>query len=294
MSVMPLMMNGPERSVMDIAPLFHDFSLEMTTKDEAEVAALGRYVPPGTPVSVTFLPNEDFPARLKAAASVKAAGLTAVPHISARRLTSEAELEGFLSQLAAQGTSEHLFIVAGDPPSPQGPYADALAVIRDGGLLRHGVRHVGIAGYPEGHPDIAEDKLWQALKDKAAALESMGLSYSIMTQFGFDADPVVVWLARLRDMGITVPVRIGVAGPANVKTLLRFAARCGVEASTKVLAKYGISITRLFHTAGPDPIIRALAAKLDPAVHGDVRLHFYPFGGLEKTAKWVHDFKKTL
>jgi methylenetetrahydrofolate reductase (NADPH) len=152
------------------------------------------------------------------------------------------------------------------------------------------VRNVGIAGYPEGHPDFSAEKLWQALRDKHMALTDLGHSYDILTQFGFDAKPVLEWLARLRDTGITAPVRVGVPGPATVKTLLRFAARCGVGASASVMAKYGVSITRLLNTAGPDALITELAGSIDPARHGEVALHLYPFGGLARTARWARDF----
>jgi methylenetetrahydrofolate reductase (NADPH) len=105
---------------------------------------------------------------------------------------------------------------------------------------------------------------------------------------------VLDWLAKLRDGGIAAPVRIGVPGPASVKTLLRFAARCGVGASASVMAKYGVSITKLLNTAGPDALIAELAASIDPARHGEVVLHFYPFGGLAKTAQWVRDFSTSV
>jgi methylenetetrahydrofolate reductase (NADPH) len=127
------------------------------------------------------------------------------------------------------------------------------------------------------------------LRDKHRALTDLGHSYDIVTQFGFDAKPVLAWLEKLRASGIVAPVCVGVPGPATVKTLLRFAARCGVGASASVMAKYGVSITQLVTTAGPDTLVTELAGSIDPGKHGDVRLHFYPFGGLAKTARWVHD-----
>jgi len=271
--------------------LLDQFSLEMTARDIDALEQAAPLIPAGTRISVTFLPNEDFPARVAAAATVRRLGFVPVPHISARRLRSAAELEGFLESLAAATGMRDVFVVAGDPPQPEGPYEDALAVVRTGLLGRYGVRHVGISGYPEGHPDIDGGKLWRALLDKHEALTGQGLDYSIMTQFGFDADPILAWLEQVRGHDVSAPVRLGVAGPASVKTLLRFAARCGVGASAKVMAKYGLSLTRLLGSAGPDPIIRDLVEGLDPAVHGDVRLHFYPFGGFTKTAQWVRDFQ---
>lgn len=286
MATMPHPVDGSERG-----GLLTDYSLEMTARDIDGLDAAARALPAGAEVSVTFLPNEDFPARVAAAAALRRLGLTPVPHISARRLKSEEELDSFLGQLRQAAAIDHVFVVAGDPPAPEGPYADALAVISSGVLQRHDIRHVGISGYPEGHPAISRETLWKALDDKYAALEAAGLDVSIMTQFGFDAQPILAWLKAARERGIDAPVRVGVAGPAGVKTLLRFAARCGVGASTKVLSKYGISLTRLLGTAGPDPIIAELAEGLDPAVHGDVKLHFYPFGGLARTAEWARDYR---
>lgn len=273
-----------------MASLFDDFSLEMTAKDIQQLDDMAPLVPAGSVVSVTFLPGESFASRVDAAARVHALGLRPVPHISARRLTSAGELEGFLDALAGRIDLSHVFVVAGDLDTPVGPYPDALSVIRSELFAKYGIRHVGVAGYPEGHPQITSAKLGQALRDKAAVFADQGLDWSIMTQFGFDADPVLAWLATIRREGIMAPVRIGVSGPASVKTLMRFALRCGVGTSARVMKKYGLSATKLLGTAGPEPILNALTDGLDHDVHGTTKLHFYPFGGLVKTADWIRKF----
>jgi methylenetetrahydrofolate reductase (NADPH) len=153
------------------------------------------------------------------------------------------------------------------------------------------VRHVSIAGYPEGHPDIADDVLWSALRRKAGALREHGLDGSIITQFGFDEGPILDWVARVRAEGITLPIRIGVPGPAGVRRLIAFATRFGVGANAMVVKKYGFSLANLMGSAGPDKLIRALDAASDPAVHGELHLHFYTFGGLAKTSEWLRDFR---
>jgi len=269
--------------------LLRGHSIEITAKDVNSLSEAAQLVPAGTSISVTFLPGEDVDARVAAAGAAKRLGFSPVSHVSARRLKSTAELETFLSRLAQHGV-ESAFVVAGDPAQPEGPFEDALAVIQSGLLAKHGIGRVGISGYPEGHPQISEEKLWRALKDKHAALKVLGHECEITTQFGFDAGPVLTWLERVREEGIEAKVRVGVAGPASVKTLLRFAARCGVGASAKVMAKYGVSITKLLTTAGPDRIIEEFASGLNPRIHGDVALHFYPFGGVKNTAEWVAHF----
>lgn len=275
---------------IDPRTLLDHWSIEITAKDADELVRAAPLIPPGTKIPVTFLPGETFEARVSAAATIRRLRFIPIPHLSARRIQSREELEGFLAALQREAAIDHAFVVAGDPPEPMGPFPDALSLIQSDLLAAHGVTRVGISGYPEGHPEIGSDKLWDAGRDKRLALTERGHDFAIVTQFAFDAEPVLAWIARQRAEGIQALIRVGVPGPASVKTLLRFAARCGVGASAKVMSRYGLSMTRLLGNAGPDRLIEDLAAGLDPAIHGDVRLHFYPFGGIESSAKWIHDY----
>lgn len=274
-----------------VQTLLENFSLEMTGKDVPALEEAAPFIPAGTRISVTFLGNEDLQMRVKAAAAVKRLGFVPVPHISARRLASQTELEEFLEALATEASPENVFVVGGDPSEPMGPYEDSLSLIHTGLLGRYGFKHVSIGGYPEGHPDINDDKLWLALTDKYAALQELGLESAIITQFGFDADPIFSWLSELRRRGVDVPVRIGVPGPAGVKRLLNYARRFGVSSSAGIVHKYGFSLTNLLGTAGPDRIIKEMAQRHAQAEHGTIKLHFYAFGGLKTTAEWVSDFR---
>lgn len=266
--------------------LLADFSVEVTAGSAGSVAEAAALLPPGTRVSVTYLPGETTEARVAAAALIRSFRFLPIPHISARRLASHQDLEDYLAALSRQAGLDRVLVVAGDC-RPMGPFEDALAVIRTGRLAEYGIRRVGISGYPEGHPDIPADRLWQAMIDKHRALEERGHEPIITTQFTFDAKAMVDWVGKVRDRGIASTIRLGVPGPATVKSLLGFAARCGVGASATVLRKYGISIARLMNVAGPDRLVEELADRLDPTRHGDVRIHLYPFGGLERTAEWA-------
>lgn len=272
-------------------PLLDDWSIEITARDAGKLDTALACMPRGSQVSVTFLPNESFEDRIVTAERVRAVGLEPMPHISARRIASVEELDRFLAALVDRAGVRRIFVIAGDTAPTKGPYQDALAVIESGLLEKHGITHVGIAGYPEGHPQIADELLWSAMEAKIAALASRGMTSSIMTQFGFNADPALEWLEALRARGISIPVRIGVAGPTSVKTLMKFAAICGVASSAKVLAKYGISVTKLFGSAGPEPVMDELNARYDPALHGLAHIHFFPFGGLEKCTDWVRAYQ---
>ncbi|MCS0600019.1 methylenetetrahydrofolate reductase [Streptomyces sp. LP11] len=264
----------------------------MTGKDVPRLEEARALVPDGTRVNITFLAGEDLTTRLAAARAVRRLGLVPVPHISARRLPSRSALEEFLAGLAADGTAENVFLVGGDPARPEGPYPDALALLRTGLLPGYGVRHVGISGYPEGHPAIAGPALWSALTGKAAAIDAGGFGGDVITQFGFDVDPVLSWLEAVRARGVRLPVRVGVPGPAGVRRLLGYAGRFGVATSASVARKYGFSLTNLMGTTGPDRFLRELADRYDPARHGRVKVHFYTFGGLRATADWVTRFRE--
>jgi methylenetetrahydrofolate reductase (NADPH) len=163
--------------------------------------------------------------------------------------------------------------------------------MQSGLLQRYGVRHVSVSGYPEGHPALTDKVLWSALEDKAAVLGEQQIPGTVITQFGFDADPVLAWIERVRERGIDLPVRIGVPGPAGVRRLMSYAARFGVGTSASIARKYGFSLTSLMATAGPDRFIRALARGYDPHRHGEVKLHFYTFGGLQATSEWIAAFR---
>jgi methylenetetrahydrofolate reductase (NADPH) len=289
--------------------LVEGFSLEMTGKDVPGLREAAAVIPRGTKVNVTFLGNEDLEMRVSAAQAVKELGFVPVPHISARRLSSQGQLEEFLGRLQEVGASEHVFAVGGDPAEPEGPYPDSLTLIQSGLLQKYGVTEVSIAGYPEGHPDIPSDVLWQHLDEKALALAQQGLGTTILTQFAFDTDPVMTWIDQVRARGIDAPIRIGTPGPAGIKRLIGFARRFGVGANAMIVKKYGFSLTNLMGTAGPDRFVSDLSELLArPSTssgtgngsatgngsgtggHGPVGLHFYTFGGLLATSEWARDY----
>jgi methylenetetrahydrofolate reductase (NADPH) len=275
-----------------VSTLLDDFSMEMTGKDVAKVENAASVIPAGTRINVTFLENEDLQMRVDAAGAVKRLGFTPVPHISARRISSQEHLEEFLAALRVIGATESVFAVGGDPESPMGPYEDSLSLIESGLLLEYGTRDVSVGGYPDGHPGIAADVLWSHLEKKAAALSRLQVPGSIITQVEFDADRVLSWLAEVREHGVELPVRIGVPGPASVRLLLGFASRLGISTSAAIARKYGLSVTSLLHKAGPEQFLLDLTAGYDPGKHGVVKLHFYTFGGFTTTAEWIASYQR--
>lgn len=287
-------MSTPTVSPTNVRSLLSDHSLEMTGKDVPHLLGARDTIPQGTRINVTFLENEEPEVRIEAARAVRESGFIPVPHLSARRLTSQTMLEDYLGALQAVGAADEVFAVGGDPSTPHGPYSDALSLIESGVLQKYGVRCVSIAGYPEGHPDISEADLWTSLADKAASLRDQEFVGGITTQFGFDVDPVLSWIEQVRDRGIELPIRVGVPGPAGIRRLVRYASRFGVGTSASIARKYGFSMTNLLGTAGPDRFIGELAERLDADRHGEVKMHLYTFGGLGATSDWIAAYEKEV
>jgi methylenetetrahydrofolate reductase (NADPH) len=270
-----------------IAEFMADFSLEATRPSVEEVAALADIAPAGTRVYVSAIPKRPTQEAIEAAARLRKAGFEPVPHLAVRGFASARALDDFLGRISVEAGVVRLLVIAGDHDQPAGDFRSAIEVIDGGALQRHGICEIGIAGYPDGHPRLLQQDLDRALADKIRAAESTGLAVHIVTQFCFDAQTILQWIARLRDFGLEHPVRIGLAGPTNLATLLRYAKRCGVRASAHSLARQAGLVRQLFAMSAPDALVRALAQARAERHLGEIAPHFFSFGGLARTARWV-------
>jgi methylenetetrahydrofolate reductase (NADPH) len=279
---------GPRSDpVAAIAALMQGFSLEATRPSAAEVAELTEIVPAGTRVYLSAVPSRPLEDAIDAAVRLRHAGFEPVPHLPVRNLASERELEELLARLAGEAGVTRALVIGGDRDHPLGPFRAAIEVIDGGALKRHGITEIGIAGYPDGHPRIAQGDLDRALTDKIDAAGATGLEVHIVTQFCFDAAAILNWIARLREFGVELPVRVGLPGPTSLSTLLRYAQRCGVRASAQGLARQAGLVRQLFALSAPDALLRALAAARADGATGEIAPHFFAFGGLARSARWA-------
>lgn len=283
----PLMHPDKPRPASNIT---HAYSLEVSAKDIAALSAAAPRILPASTISIPYLPREDNDARLAAARAVRRLGFEPMLHLSARRISSLVEFDSFVQRAVAEAGVERCFVIAGDPSTPMGPFSDSSSLIETGIFERAGMRVIGVGGHPEGHPVMSKAEQWDVLERKCHSIDERGMTPLIVTQFAFDADIVLTWLKALRERGIEHPVRVGVPGPANIAVLARYAALCGVGACASMWSKYGVSIGKLFGTAGPDLFVERLATGLTPA-HGKVSLHFFPFGGIAQSVKWIEQYR---
>jgi methylenetetrahydrofolate reductase (NADPH) len=278
----------PDRTVEnDIAAFMRGFSIEATRPSVDDVSALSLIAPKGTRIYLSAVPTRPADDAVAHACLVRAHGFEPVPHVAVRLFTNAAALDDFLARLTGEAGVTRLLVIAGDREQPAGGFRSAIELIDGGQLQRRGITEIGIAGYPEGHPRIAQLDLERALADKIAAAEATGLAVHIATQFCFDPAAIIGWVRRLRDFGLDHPVRIGLAGPTSLATLLRYAQRCGVRASAQGLARQAGLVRQLFAMSAPDALVRALAQAHVERQLGVVMPHFFSFGGLATTARWA-------
>ena len=257
------------------------FSMEATRPNGGEIAALADLLPAETAVYFSAVPTITPDELVAAAANLRKAGLEPVVHIAARRLGAAADLQDLLLRLRGEADVRRLLAIGGDVEGG-GAFPDALALIQKGRLREAGIEEIGIGAYPEGHPRIEAFRLEAALDEKIAAAMAHGLRLHIVSQFSFSPEHILAWLRRLRACGISTPVKVGMAGPTSLPALLRYAKRCGVNASLRGLTSGAVA--SLIGHVGPDRIIAALASA-DGL--GAVTPHYFSFGGTVETARYA-------
>jgi len=282
-------MNSQIAGLVTGGPAFPQrFSIEATRPSDSEIDALAAIVPPGTPVYLTAVPTVGDRELAAAAARLRQVGLEPVAHIAARRLAGVSQWRDLLRALRGEADMRRLLVIGGDVDA-SGPFADARALIQKGGLREAGIEEIGIGGYPEGHPRIPAGRLEAAIDEKIAAARAGGLRVHIVSQFSFAPEAVVGWLTRLRVCGITVPVQVGIAGPASLTGLLRYARRCGVNTAMRGLTS-GVAIGLAGHASpGNAQVVsdRLLAALTAAQGIVDAAPHYFSFGGVLPTARYA-------
>ena len=263
-------------------------STEISTHDEPHLAELARELPQGTTVYVAHVPKASLADVVRVAIKVQALGLTASPHIVARRLESLAALRSALSGLAAGGVHQVL-LVAGDLDKPVGEFPSTLEIVDSGALEQTGMQRVGVAGHPEGHRAVSDEALWGALAHKQAYAQRSGMKVHIATQFSFDPQAICDWDRKLTEHGIQLPVHVGIAGPTPLTKLVKFAMQCGVGASLRAVMKNMATMSKMARLAtSPDEMLVGLLRGTSGNNATHLRQpHFFAFGGTIATAQWL-------
>ncbi|MEC7559001.1 MAG: methylenetetrahydrofolate reductase [Pseudomonadota bacterium] len=265
-----------------------DWSIEVTPTGAAKIESFRECLAPGTTVNVTFLPGTDPSDTIAVAERLHNDGMRPVPHLAARSLRNADQLDELLTAFTTRCGVEEVLCIGGGVDNPVGDFSATIEVLESGLIQKHGIRHIGVAGHPEGSPDISDDEVATALSAKNDLAARDGLELYIETQFCFEADIVLDWERRVREAGNRLPIRIGIPGPATIKTLFRFAQISGIGPSMRFVAKQAKNVAKLMTVQSPHLLIAGLAEGM--AADGDCLIrhfHYYPFGGFARTAAYA-------
>ncbi len=280
----------------EIMRLMRGFSVEMTTGELGRAVSLPPGLAQGSRIFIPWVPGNTPAQTVRAAMRVRELGMAPVPHLAARAMADAPALDGLLEALCRDAQVDQILLVAGSRPAPAGEFDCSLQVLQDGFLQRHGIRVVGLAAHPEGNPDIDSAALAQALcaKNAFAAAHANAIHTGLVTQFCFDADPILAWERRARIDGNRLPVEVGLAGLASIATLIQYGRSCGVGASLQVLMGraggqgQSLRLLRLAKRLAPGQIVVAVAqARMAGPACRFTGFHFFPFGALSATVAWA-------
>ncbi len=263
------------------------FTAETTPGSAAKTPDYREHLRPGAVVYITFLPGSDFDDTIAIAKRLEDEGFQPVPHFAARSIPHTAFLDDKLARLTGEVGLEQVLVIGGAVDTPAGDFSDTMQLLETGLFDKHGIRKFGVAGHPEGSPDISDRAIAEALRWKNDFAERSGAELYLVTQFCFEAGPVIAWDRRIQAEGNRLPVHIGVPGLATIKTLLAHAKACGIGPSMKFLTRQARNVTKLMRVSAPDKLIADLAAyQADDPGCGIAGVHMYPLGGLRRSAKW--------
>ena len=271
-----------------IARLVADFSIEALPRGVLRRRTDLGILRPGTSVFLTRIAKKPFRDTLAAAIRVRELGFRPVPHLTARTIRSAHELRDEVAALVREAGVDEILLVAGSQAHPAGAFDGTMDVLRTGIFERAGIKRVGLAGHPEGHPDVEEARLQSALDQKNDFARTSELECYLITQFFFDAAPVIAWERRIRELGNALPIRIGLHGLTGTASLLRLAVACGIGASLDVLTKH-VALARLAFVRTPEPMLVEFAAAIDADPDTLFRgVHFFPLGDFARTARFAN------
>jgi len=275
-------------TIENIQKAGQDWSIEVTPTGATKIESFASILPEGTTVNVTFLPGTDPLDTIAVSKRLADDGMNAVPHIAARSLKDKAQLDELVQKMTSEAQVEEVLVIGGGVDNPVGDFDNTMQVLNTGVLQKYGIRRIGVSGHPEGSPDISDDALAQAILQKNEFAQSEGLSLYMETQFCFDAQAVLDWEKAIRNSGNKLPIRIGIPGPATIKTLFRFAQISGIGPSMRFIAKQARNVAKLMTVQSPHLLLSGLSEGM--AADKECLLahfHFYPFGGFAKTADYA-------
>jgi methylenetetrahydrofolate reductase (NADPH) len=269
-------------------------SVEISSRGH-QLRALRDNFLPGTDVTITFLPGDNYRHNVETAAALRRAGYNPVPHIAAREMPSRETLDDFLARARGEAGVTRILVIAGDVALAKGPFKSSRDICASGLIEAHSIASVSLAGHPEGHPFLETSGVFEVLEAWRDWGYRTKTSVDVVTQFCFESAPILGWISELNARGIGLPVIVGLAGPATPATLMKFALRCGIGNSMRSLRSQIGRFGRLLTDTGPDDVVRGLQLASGNTKAPIAGFHLFPFGGLRKAGDWLRSYgRETL
>jgi methylenetetrahydrofolate reductase (NADPH) len=277
----------------DLAALLSSASVEVSSRGH-QLAELRDHFAPGTDVTITFLPGDNYRHNAETATALRRAGYNPVPHIAAREMASREALDDFLARLRDEADVTRILLISGDTALARGPFKSSRDVCASGLLEAHGIARLSVAGHPEGHPYLETAEALDVLDGWREWGRERKIQVEVMTQFCFESAPIRGWIGGLHARRIQLPGIVGLAGPATPATLMKFALRCGIGNSMRAVRSQIGRFGRLLTDTGPDEVMRGLQSAPQAATAAIAGFHLFPFGGLRKSAEWLRSYGQQL
>ncbi|WP_439143186.1 methylenetetrahydrofolate reductase [Planktotalea sp.] len=278
----------------EVEAFLQGYSIEVMPRTAEKVEDFSALLPTGTRVYIAHIEGTPIEDMVATAARIKREGYDVMPHFPARIIKDEAVLADWIARYQGEADVDQALLLAGGVATPHGDFHSSMQLMETGLFDKAGFKRLHVAGHPEGNKDIdpsgSDTNVMDALRWKQSFNERTDADMALATQFAFEAGPIIEWADAIKAAGIDIPIHIGIAGPAKLQTLIKFAIACGVGPSLKVLQKRAMDVTKLLLPYEPTEVLAELAAH--KAANPDFnieKVHFFPLGGIKTNANWAID-----
>ena len=292
MALLSFTRRDPAPTPAATARFLRDYSLEVMPRTAAKVADFRPLVRPGTRVYIAHIAGTPIAEMVATARRLADEGYAVMPHFPARIIPNAAALADWIARYQGEAGVREALVIGGGVSEPHGEFDNSMQLLETGLFDRAGFTRIHVGGHPEGNrdidPDGGERAVMEALRLKQDFSERTDAEMAIVTQFAFEAAPIIAWADRLKREGVDLPIHVGVAGPAKLQTMIKFAIACGVGPSMRVLQRRARDVSKLVKPFEPDDLIGALAAHkvADPSFQVE-KVHVFPLGGIRASADWA-------
>lgn len=276
----------------DIAGFLGGASIEVMPRTAAKVEDFRALLPEGTRVYIAHIEGTPIEEMVETAARLARDGFEVMPHFPARIIKDKSMLADWIARYQGEANVRSALLLAGGVTEPYGEFHSSIQLMESGLFGDAGFTRLHVAGHPEGNKDIDPNggtaEVDAALQWKQRFADTSDAEVAIATQFAFESGPVIAWADRLAAAGIRLPIHIGIAGPAKLQTLIKFAVACGVGPSLRVLQRRAMDVTKLVLPYEPTELVAELAAhKAANPDFGIEQVHIFPLGGIKTSAAWL-------